>query len=81
MSAEQLFETSKPVESEASLFHLSETEQSPHILANKYVIEQEIGHGAQGKIFLASRMDNNDYVVVKQLNINSIKTWKEYEVC
>ena len=80
MSAEQLLETNKPVESEASLFHMSETEQTPHILANKYVIEQEIGHGAQGKIFLASRMDNNDYVVVKQLNINSIKTWKEYEL-
>ena len=49
-------------------------------IAGKYDVIREIGHGAQGKIFLANCRSNNKLVVVKQLNINSIKTWKEYEL-
>ena len=49
-------------------------------LCEKYELMHEIGHGAQGRIFMAARRDQNDCVVVKQLNIESIKTWKAYEL-
>ena len=54
--------------------------QSAHPLYSKYSIEREIGHGAQGRIFLARRNSDHSEVVIKQLNIHSIKTWKEYEL-
>ena len=50
------------------------------VLMNKYFVMREIGHGSQGKVFLANDLDSNALVVVKQLNISSIKTWKEYEL-
>ena len=54
--------------------------ETPSSLRNKYRFIKEIGHGAQGKIFLAIRVFDNLKVVIKQLNISSIKTWKEYEL-
>ena len=54
--------------------------RSPHPLFGKYHIEQEIGHGTQGRIFLARRLSDNHIVAIKQLNISSIKAWKEYEL-
>ena len=53
---------------------------TPSSIASKYQFISEIGHGAQGKIFKAIRLADNKTVVIKQLNINSIKTWKEYEL-
>ena len=47
---------------------------------NRYQIIKEIGHGAQGHIYLAKRRADGQTVVAKQLNIHSIKTWKEYEL-
>ena len=67
------------VSSEA-LDHILSMNETSRIIADKYLLMQEIGHGSQGKLFLANRLDNNELVVVKQLNISSIKTWKEYEL-
>ncbi|MBO4350902.1 MAG: serine/threonine protein kinase [Proteobacteria bacterium] len=50
------------------------------IIAGKYEILQEIGHGAQGKVFAAKIIETGEIVVVKRLSIASIKTWKEYEL-
>ncbi len=49
-------------------------------LSEKYQIFDELGHGAQGKIFSAIRKSDGQYVAIKQLNISSVKTWKEYEL-
>ena len=54
--------------------------QAEHPLYSKYIIEREIGHGSQGRIFLAKRLSDNLKVAIKQLNISSIKTWKEYDL-
>ena len=53
---------------------------TPKSLANRYRFVDEIGHGAQGKIYRAVRLLDGKTVVIKQLNISSIKTWKEYEL-
>ena len=53
---------------------------TPQSLEDKYCFVDEIGHGAQGRIFKAVRLIDGKTVVIKQLNISSIKTWKEYEL-
>ena len=64
--------------------NVSETDStdktSTNAFSSKYKILSEIGHGAQGRIYTAQRLSDGKIVVVKQLNINSIKTWKEYEL-
>ena len=63
--------------------HETHNESHPqlvHPLFSKYTIEREIGHGAQGRIFQGKRLSDNLTVAIKQLNISSIKTWKEYEL-
>ena len=49
-------------------------------LEGKYQHFVEIGHGAQGRIFRATRREDGKTVVIKQLCIHSVKTWKEYEL-
>lgn len=43
-----------------------------------YQFIRELGSGAQGKVFLAKRRADGKQVAIKQLRIDSIKTWKEY---
>ena len=45
-----------------------------------YEIIKEIGHGTQGRIFLANRTADNQEVAVKQLNIQSVSNWKAYDL-
>ena len=49
-------------------------------LEEKYKILTEIGHGSQGRIYYATRKSDGYQVIIKQLNIQSIKSWKEYEL-
>lgn len=53
---------------------------TPHSLSHLYAFQKEIGHGAQGRIFQAIRLSDQSQVVIKQLNIHSITTWKEYDL-
>ena len=53
---------------------------TPPSLQNDYLFIREIGHGGQAKVFLAIRLADNRHVSVKQLNIESVKTWKEYDL-
>ncbi len=54
---------------------------TPRSLQEKgYLFIQEIGHGGQAKIFQAIRESDRKIVVIKQLNIGSVKTWKEYDL-
>jgi serine/threonine protein kinase len=45
-----------------------------------YQFIRELGHGGQAKVFLARRLNDGKLVTVKQLNIDSVKAWKEYEL-
>ncbi len=54
--------------------------QTPAALQNHYLFLKELGHGAQAKIFLALRLEDQQTVTIKQLNIGSVKTWKEYDL-
>ncbi|MBQ9394173.1 MAG: serine/threonine protein kinase [Proteobacteria bacterium] len=47
-------------------------------LSDRYTIIQALGSGAQGSVFLAERIADKKRVAIKQLLIDSIKTWKEY---
>ena len=53
---------------------------TPVSLQNRYVFKRELGHGGQAKLFQAVRLSDNKPVAVKQLNISSVKNWKEYEL-
>lgn len=54
--------------------------ETPASLADRYRFIREIGHGTQGRIFLAERLDGHVKVAIKRLNIESVKNWKEYEL-
>ncbi|MBO4351386.1 MAG: serine/threonine protein kinase, partial [Proteobacteria bacterium] len=54
--------------------------KTPPSLQNKYEFIRELGHGAQGRIYLAKRLSDGEEVAIKQLNIASVKNWKEYEL-
>ena len=53
---------------------------TPPSLSADYQFIREIGHGSQAHIYLAKRLRDDKLVSVKQLNIGSVKTWKEYEL-
>ena len=48
------------------------------VLSSKFKLIKALGAGAQGKVFLAERLLDGKKVAIKQLRIDSIKTWKEY---
>lgn len=54
--------------------------KTPPSLKEQYIFIKELGHGAQAKIYLALRLSDQQSVVIKQLNIGSVKTWKEYDL-
>ncbi|MBQ8036885.1 MAG: serine/threonine protein kinase, partial [Proteobacteria bacterium] len=57
--------------------HVIELE-TPVELADRYTFTQVLGEGSQGKVYLASRRSDGKKVAIKQLRIDSVKTWKEY---
>lgn len=71
----------KPIEPEAyQTIPTKAPRLTPVSLQSDYEFIEEIGHGSQGKLFKAKRLSNDQIVVIKQLNISSIKSWKEYEL-
>ncbi|MBQ8035613.1 MAG: serine/threonine protein kinase [Proteobacteria bacterium] len=63
-------------------FHLSDDEPpknlTPPELADKYTFVTKLGEGTQGKVYLAKRKSDGQKVAIKQLQIDSVKNWKEY---
>ena len=53
---------------------------TPHSLGEKYTFIREIGHGTQGRIYQAKRNEDGLMVAIKQLNIESVKNWKAYDL-
>ena len=54
--------------------------KTPTELADKYTFIQELGRGTQGHVYKAVRKSNQEYVAIKQLRIDSIQSWKEYDL-
>ncbi|MBQ1926004.1 MAG: protein kinase [Proteobacteria bacterium] len=52
--------------------------KTPPGLNHSYRFIRQLGHGAQSNVFLAERRSDHEKVAIKQLRIDSIKTWKEY---
>ncbi len=53
---------------------------TPPEIADKYTLIRELGHGAQGYVYEAIRRSNNLKVAIKQLRIDSVQTWKSYDL-
>ncbi len=53
---------------------------TPDYLADKYTFIRQLGQGAQGHVYLARRKQDNLEVALKELRIDSVSNWKEYEL-
>ena len=60
--------------------HPIRAQQSEETILPGYKVVREIGHGAQGKVYLCERVQDGQRVAIKRLNIESVKNWKEYEL-
>ncbi|MBR4984557.1 MAG: serine/threonine protein kinase [Proteobacteria bacterium] len=59
---------------------LTEAIATPSELAGKYRFVRELGHGTQGHVYEAQRVSDGHLVAIKQLRIDSVQTWKEYDL-
>ncbi len=53
---------------------------TPPSLAGKYRFIRQLGKGSQARVFLATRLSDQRSVAIKQLNIESVSSWKEYDL-
>ncbi len=53
---------------------------TPKELEGKYQFIRELGHGTQGHVYEARRVSDGMHVAIKQLRIDSVQTWKEYDL-
>ncbi len=62
--------------------NVSDTSQihTPQSVSAKYQFIKKIGQGSQAKVFLARRHCDGQMVAIKQLDIASVSTWKEYDL-
>ena len=54
--------------------------ETPPELADRFSFVRELGRGTQGRVYEAIRLQDNQRVAIKKLNIDSIQTWKEYDL-
>ena len=54
--------------------------QTPVSLRDRFLFLRELGRGTQARVYLALRLSDQKHVAVKQLNISSVKNWKDYEL-
>ncbi len=53
---------------------------TPPEIAQKYRLVRELGSGTQGHVYEAVRLEDGMKVAVKQLRIDSVQTWKTYDL-
>ena len=74
----QLKHTLYPVDD--SISKSSEYPETPAILSGKYRYIKKLGQGSQAKVYQAMRLKDQKLVCIKQLDIESVSNWKEYEL-
>lgn len=67
--------------------YISETDEKSNeitvlqdLISNRYHIIKLLGKGSQGAVFLAETNDTHEKVAIKQLIIQSVKDWKQYDL-
>lgn len=56
------------------------TIKTPNDLAGRYRFIEKLGSGTQGNVYRAERLSDGMIVAVKRLRIDSVNTWKEYDL-
>lgn len=61
---------------------LGATEVPAHLSAvtERYDFLEKLGRGTQGQVWLGRRKSDGEKVAIKQLNVHSVTTWKQYEL-
>ena len=54
--------------------------KTPDYIKDKYTFIDRLGHGTQGSVFKAIRHSDGKVVAVKKIRIDSVNTWKEYDL-
>ena len=54
--------------------------QTPKEIRDRYTFIDKLGAGTQGNVYKAVRNSDNKVVAVKKLRIDSVNTWKEYDL-
>lgn len=70
----QLAEVDLP-EEEASI-----SVETPKELRGKYTFLNKLGSGTQGNVYRAKRLSDGKILAVKKIRIDSVNTWKEYDL-
>ena len=52
----------------------------PDVITRKYEFIERLGKGSQGQVWRAERKNDGQIVAIKQLNVHSVTTWKQYEL-
>ena len=73
------------VQANSEIARISKTQNTPlpqslNICLPGYTFIKQIGGGSQGKVFLARRDIDGTDVAIKRLDIESVQTWKTYEL-
>ena len=58
----------------------NQTVATPPELKDRYRFLGNLGTGSQGSVFKAERLSDNKIVAIKRLRIDSVNTWKEYDL-
>lgn len=66
--------------SSSDAFSSNASVETPKELRDKYRIIREVGHGAQGHVYEAISLADNSKVAIKELRIDSVQNWKEYDL-
>jgi len=86
METQQLKEESQaqnsPNDAVANLKSAVEAEKvaTPPELADRYTYVKKLGQGAQAHVYEAIRKSDGTHVAIKQLNIDNVQNWKEYDL-
>lgn len=83
MNSEQVFSQHSSVSSSSaeSLANSSEVlSHYPEVVVQRYELLEKLGKGSQGQVWKARRKSDGELVAIKQLNVHSVTTWKQYEL-
>ena len=59
---------------------LNDSLKTPDVLVDRYRFIQKLGKGSQGSVYLAERLDDGVQVAVKELSIDTVESFKDFEL-